>query len=224
MQKNYDQWIKAQIDEVKHWYGHNPSDNAEHMLVASELYGQIVGYAKFLGLENDYLINNSHDASYHGTDYYKKPRYDLQGKSVVDLGGGPTSLLLRCRNFSKAIVVDPLPMTDTVKKRYKEHGIELISLPAEEFMYPQKFDEVWNYNCLHHVMDPDQILQNAKQNCKTLRIYEILNTRIDSMHLYSFNADYFHRMLGPGGNVKNMNNELKPSPDGDAYYGIFHFE
>ena len=31
----------------------------------------------------------------------------IKPKSVLDIGGGPVSLLLKCENFKKAIVVDP---------------------------------------------------------------------------------------------------------------------
>ena len=33
--------------------------------------------------------------------------FDLDGMSILDIGGGPVSLLLKCINFRKAKVVDP---------------------------------------------------------------------------------------------------------------------
>lgn len=210
-------WENGQPQEAQHWLHENPD-----MLLSGELHGQVVGYAKYLGLEDEYLIDKNHDFKYYGSDYHKYPRYDLRGKSVVDLGGGPTSLLLRCTNFSEAIVVDPLPVPDSVKQRYKEKNIKLLQIPAEDFIYDKVYDEVWDYNCLHHVMDPVSILKNAMANCKTLRIYEILHTRIDPMHHYSFTKEYFDQILGPGGNAKDMY-EPAPSPRGIGYYGVFHF-
>ncbi|MFH1554929.1 MAG: hypothetical protein ABII76_08730, partial [Pseudomonadota bacterium] len=35
------------------------------------------------------------------------PPYDLGGKSVLDVGGGPVSLLLKCRNRGRCVVLDP---------------------------------------------------------------------------------------------------------------------
>lgn len=214
-----EQWAKGQPEEAKHWTHENP----DTMILWGELLGQVQGYAKYLGLEDEYLIDLNHDFKYIGPDYYKIPRYDLRGKSVVDLGGGPTSLLLRCTNFSEAIVVDPLPVTQTVKDRYKDKGIIHLQIPAEEFVYTKKYDEVWDYNCLHHVIDPVLILQNAMKGCRLLRIYEILHTSRDIMHPHSFTEDFFTNILGPGGQTKDMH-EPEPSPRGIGYYGIFKYE
>ena len=215
---NKEIWARGQPEEAKHWTNENP----DTMILWGELLGQVQGYAKYLGLEDTYLIDPNHNFHYMEPDYYKYPRYDLKGKSVLDLGGGPTSLLLRCTNFSEAVVVDPLPVTESVKERYREKGIKLVQLPAEEFVYDKIYDEIWDYNCLHHVMDPELILRNAMQHCRLLRIYEILYTNRDIMHPQSFTPDFFERILGPGGFTKDMQ-EPPPSPRGIGYYGIFKF-
>lgn len=35
------------------------------------------------------------------------PVFDLEGRSVIDIGGGPVSLLLKCGNRGRAVVADP---------------------------------------------------------------------------------------------------------------------
>jgi len=51
--------------------------------------------------------------------------YDLHGRSVIDLGGGPVSLLLKCANLKKGrtVVVDPGNWPDWVRSRYECAGI-----------------------------------------------------------------------------------------------------
>lgn len=217
-----EEWKKGQPEEAKHWKGSEPNDHPNEMILWGELHGQVVGYAYWLGLEADYLIDPNHNYQNYSKDYYKDKRYDLQGKSVVDIGGGPTSLLLRCKNFSRAIVVDPLPVTDAVKARYEECGIELVQLPAEDFIYPEKVDESWCYNCLHHVFDPEPILNKMKLFSRKLRIFEALNTNKDIMHPHSYPIGYFDKILGTGGTTTDLNRP-GPSPRGIGYYGIFNY-
>lgn len=211
-------WSLSLEGERNHWSSENPTE----MIVGGETHGQVVGYAKFLGINKEYLItpDNLGFARIYGPDYYKTKYYDLQGKSICDIGGGPTSLLLRCQNFSKATVVDPILATDRVKDRYKECGINFKNVMAEEFKYDQIYDEIWIYNCLHHTMDPEKILEDAKKHCKVLRIYEILHTGKDLMHPQSFNREFFDNILGPGGQVTDMK-ESEPSPRGLGYHGVF---
>lgn len=216
-----EEWLNAQQGEKQHWIGENP----EHMYLAGELHGQVVGYAKYLGLEKDYLITPDHNFQNYNLDYYKDPRYDLQGKDILDIGGGPTSLLLRCKNFICATVVDPLPMSEFALNRYKDAGICLVSQPAEDFeyQYKDKYDEIWIYNCLHHVMNPSLILKNAIANTKCLRIMECLYTPIDYMHPQSFTPKFFEEILGSGGTVSDVY-EPAPSPRGTFYYGVFRYD
>ena len=57
---------------------------------------------------------------------------DLKGKSVVDIGGGPTSILLKCINFSYATVVDPCDYPKWTEDRYNYAHIDLLKLPGEQ--------------------------------------------------------------------------------------------
>lgn len=80
-------------------------------------------------------------------------------EKIVLILVGPTSLLLRCKNFGR-VVVEPLPMHVRVYESYKEHGIEFINTLVEEYKWDQVWDEVWDYNVLTHVTDP---MENYKR-------------------------------------------------------------
>lgn len=96
---------------------------------------------------------------------------DMQGKQVVDIGGGPSSLLLKCNNLGTSIVVDPLKFPLWVTERYKEKKVEYIQSKGED-MVLKGFDEVWIYNCLQHVENPEKIISNALEAAPVLRIFE----------------------------------------------------
>ena len=110
--------------------------------------------------------------------------YDLKGKSVIDVGGGPVSLLLKYINRGLCAVVDPLKVPDWVKLRYEENNIQFHNLPAENFI-PKEFDEVWIYNCLQHTENPQLIIENVLKGGKVIRIFEWINTPISDGHIHT---------------------------------------
>ena len=156
-------------------------------------------------------------ASLMGLDQFKEtiPRikqgfqFNLKGKSVLDIGGGPVSLLLKCVNFKKAVVVDPCKFPDWILERYKMHNIEFVNKPAEEIDF-KDFDEVWIYNVLEHVIDPDEVLKRAKKAGKIVRIFEWTNTGMGVGHPHNITRTLLD---------KYFNGELHPLNGEDNCYG-----
>ena len=120
---------------------------------------------------------------------------DLGGISVVDLGAGPISLLLRSKNGRRRIAVEPLDYGDVVRNNYSNAGIELVQLPIEDFRTEEIFDEVWMYNVLQHTISPDDCLKIAKSLGKKLRLFEWLDIPPHEGHPHCFTEDYFVREL-----------------------------
>jgi hypothetical protein len=114
---------------------------------------------------------------------------DLDGASVIDIGSGPWSLLLRCYNAGKLTAVDPIPWPPSVFRRYETYNIEFINKGGEEIGDLPMADEVWIYNCLQHVEDPTLVLQNAKKIGRRIRIFEWLNTPVDEYHLHTLTQE-----------------------------------
>jgi SAM-dependent methyltransferase len=96
---------------------------------------------------------------------------------VLDIGCGPTSMLLRAdRHGAKAVGVDPLPVSKNTLQRYKAANVQFINKKAEEGIPNKKFDEVWLYNVLQHTEDPSKILEQAAKVGSLIRIFEWVNT------------------------------------------------
>jgi ubiquinone/menaquinone biosynthesis C-methylase UbiE len=87
--------------------------------------------------------------------------YDCEGQSILDVGGGPDSMLLRSKNFSKARIVDPGDYPSSVINTYKEKNIEYVQELAEDYTSNEQFDEVWIYNVLQHTVNTKQIIENS---------------------------------------------------------------
>jgi glycosyltransferase involved in cell wall biosynthesis len=133
-----------------------------------------------------------------GIAFDHRGQRDLRGKSVLDVGGGPASLLLRTINGGRLAVADPLAYPDWVLGRYEAAGIEYLRLPGED-LAESGWDEVWLYNCLQHVQDPEVVLRNCLSAGKVLRIFEWVDTGTAEGHLHNLTTKWFEGILGNGG-------------------------
>lgn len=167
-------------------------------------------YAKYMGL-----------SFFHGGKADGPYAINMTGKRVIDIGGGPVSLLLKCRGLKNAVVVDPLVWPQWVYERYEDAGIICMPMPGEEAI-PRRvgtFDECWIYNVLQHVTDPSIILRNARALATTIRLFEWIETPPHPGHPHNIKADLIDSVLGKGGQRVYLN---ESGCVGHAYYGVWH--
>lgn len=170
-----------------------------------EEYKQLA-YAKRMGLK-----------TFHNG---KSPfNFDMQGKSVIDIGGGPCSLLLKCVNV-KGLVIDPCEYPEWIKKRYEVAKIAYFKIKGEELSdFPNTaVDEAWIYNCLQHTEDPNRIIQNVRTVAKVVRLFEWIDTGVADGHLHNLTESWLNEMLGGTGKTEHINENTAV---GKCYYGIF---
>lgn len=153
-------------------------------------------------------------STFHDT---KSPyNLSISGK-ILDIGGGPVSLLLKSPNATGK-VVDPCGYPQWVHDRYKLAGIEYQQIAGED-IDESEYDEVWIYNVLQHTKDPKKIIDNAKNAGKIIRLFEWVNTRITKGHPHSFTASQLDEWLGGNGKTEVLNGQANCF--GECYYGIF---
>lgn len=192
-------WKEAQDFESK-WWGDCSNTFSEET--------KQLTYAKKMGLVADMI-----DGKY--------PVYDLDNKSVLDIGGGPVSILLKCINRGKCFVFDPCNFPDWISDRYKLSNILLNKTKGELIdLLPQikQFDEVWIYNVLQHVDNPQKIIENAKKLGKIIRIFEWIDMPPVEGHPQELKEKLLNEWLGGEGKVEELNENYC---HGRAYYGIF---
>ena len=161
---------------------------------------------------------------------YTNLRIPMNGEKILDIGGGPSSILLKCENV-KGTVIDPCDYPDWVAQRYKECGIEYYKAKGEDIDdimgikgYPKDFggseiyDEIWIYNVLQHTQDPEKIIDNAKGICKTIRVFEWVDTKVNEGHLHSFTKEQLEGWLGGEGKVTKFSGQ---GLYGKAFSGVF---
>lgn len=146
---------------------------------------------------------------------------NLEGKTVLDIGGGVISLLLKFKNRGSCCVVDPITAPNWVHSRYKENNIRFINGKAEDIslMKLPIFDEIWIYNCLQHTEDPKKIIKNIKKLSKVIRIFEWVEEPISPGHINVLHEKQLNTWLGGEGKVEVLNDSN--GCHGSAYFGVF---
>lgn len=194
------EWEHHQDFERK-WWGHCGNTYGEETK-------QIV-YAKLMGLAF------SHD----GNSPFS---INMTGKSVMDIGGGPSSLLLKC-HLDHGVVVDPCEYPEWVAKRYEAAGIGFIRQAGEDIpddARAEYFDEVWIYNVLQHTQDPERIIKNAMRCGKVLRIFEWIDIPAHEGHPHMLTEANLNAWIGQAGSTGVLTGEGECF--GRYYAGVFH--
>lgn len=155
--------------------------------------------------------------AYHNMGQW--PVYDLGGRRVLDIGGGPVSMLLKCVNVGPAsTVVDPCGYPGWVKERYQSAGIGLWKMRAEDLTFGMSFSEVWLYNVLQHTEDPPRIIANARQAAPVIRVFEWIDTVPWEGHPQVLTEAELNQWLEAEGTTEELNEN---GCQGRAFFGVF---
>ena len=171
------EWEKAQVYE-REW--HSSCANSYQEESKQITYAQRMG----LNLEN----RNG-----------RYPVIDFKGQKVIDIGGGPYSLLLKGINLI-GTVVDPCDYPQWTKDRYKAAGIEFIQAKGEDYKDGQ-YDVGLIYNCLQHVENPKKVIQNMLKMCDIIYLHEWLDTPISDGHIHTIKEKDLNKWLGGQGMI-----------------------
>jgi len=148
-------------------------------------------------------------------------KIDMEGKSVIDIGAGPSSILLKSQNYSKAYAVDPLMdrFPAWVKLRYLENGIKPVAAKGEDVKLDEKVDIVLCYNVLQHTIDPEQVIENMKKLGKVIHIFEWVDIPADDKHPHVLKSDLLDKWLGGKGITEKLD-EPYIFLEGKCYYNV----
>jgi len=135
---------------------------------------------------------------------------DFDNKSVIDVGGGWDSILLKGVNLKNALVIDPLieKAPNWIKERYKDANINYESGKAETMIAQSpKWDMALCYNLLQHTEDPQKIVDNLKNIVNEIRVFEWINVPADDLHLHILTTEKLNEWFGVEGIVEHIDME-----------------
>lgn len=184
-------WEAAQVEEVEFW-----SDYSNHWfeVVKQQMYAEKMKVR------------------------FWEEGYNVGGHSILDVGGGPCSMLLHCFNAKRLKVIDPQELPAWAIARYEAAGIEYERIRAED-MVEEGWTDVWMYNVLQHVVDPKVVVQKARKAGGKVRFFDWIDTPVSTLHPHSLSADVLRKWFGRDGGVEIM--EGQNYCYGPAFFGVF---
>lgn len=138
-------------------------------------------------------------------------------KKILDVGGGPVSMLLKTRNSALGMVWDPIKYPDWVYARYRAKNIISV-IAAGEDLETFGWDEVWIYNVLQHCIDPEKIVRKARQAAPIVRLFEWIDFPPHPGHPQMLTEDKMTEWLGASGTVANLS---ESGCAGHSFSGVF---
>jgi len=148
------------------------------------------------------------------TSTWRSPvSFNGMGKSYIDIGGGPCSILLKFINTGRRFVIDPCEYPSWVPHRYANCGILYARGPGEKldrrarevFFGSLAFDVAFIYNVLQHVDDPELIIKNALEISKELHMFEWIDIPPHPGHPQMLTAENLERWTGLKGTIEYIN-------------------
>lgn len=125
--------------------------------------------------------------------------FNANNKTILDIGGGPVSMLLKTTHLKRGKVVDPIDYPKWTIERYASHGIE-VSVKRGEDVKEIGWDEAWIYNCLQHTDDPGLIIKNALKAAKVVRLFEWIDIPAHEGHPHELTKATLDAWLSTNGN------------------------
>jgi len=157
----------------------------------------------------------------------------IYGRKILDIGGGPSSMLLQVKDHGGSKVIDPIKWPSWTTERYASHNITIDQMTGEDIS-ETGWDEVWIYNCLQHTIDPKKIIENAKKAAPVLRIFEWLDIPAHDGHPQELTKKDLDEWIGQpgftsyvseGDHVEYFGGPLlridDNKPGAHCYYGYF---
>lgn len=146
---------------------------------------------------------------------------DLHGLHVIEIGPADFPALYFCENYN-GVIVEPMP-SDHLRTICENKGIRLIVEPfevSEIVLEPAQTVEVWLFNVMQHVQDPDVFIARCKMLADRIRFFEPINQPITTYHPHTFTKEDFEKWFP--GTVQDYKGGFIPGfHEADCVYGCW---
>lgn len=150
---------------------------------------------------------------------------DLGGLNVIEVGPADFPALNECSGDGTRIIVEPMP-SEHLERICKEKGIQLVTTPFEKLNLqvgeprPSGITEVWLFNVMQHVIDPDKFIEQAKSIADRIRFFEPIDQPITEYHPHTYSLADYQKYFGDsvqlyaGGTIPGFH-------EADCAYGVW---
>lgn len=161
----------------------------------------------------EYDMNGAYKSVRNVFDYLNLS-FNQQDKIIAEVGCGPFPAVMFCAVRS-AMVFEPL----FAAPRHSPSHIYWNQVPFEEFKPKFFADEVWLFNVLQHVIDPEKIVSKAKETAPVVRFFEPVDYPTCVYHPHTFSQEDFERWFPES--VKRYTDRRPGFFDADCCYGTW---
>ena len=138
---------------------------------------------------------------------------------ILDVGGGPVSMLLKTVGLKTGLVWDPIVYPRWTQERYRAKNITAVISRGED-LWETGWDEVWIYNCLQHTDDPAKVIDRCLKAARIIRIFEWIDLPPHEGHPHMLTELSLNAWLGLKGTVTQLNGQN--GCFGKAYSAVGH--
>lgn len=159
---------------------------------------------------NDH-INGNYNLNFYNNIYnnifslLKINNNEFEDKTIIEVGPALYPCLVNVKT-QKSIVIEPLFdfFPPHIKSLYSINNIACITQPLEE-IEDNLFncDEIWVFNIMQHIIDPDLFIDKCIMLSKIIRIFEPIDCPTNNSHPHTYSIDYFLNKFS------NFENDLK---------------
>ena len=164
----------------------------------------------------DYCAGFEHyNQVYRYTFSYLSMDTNQHGKEIIEIGPADFPALAYCTNY-KGAIIEPLP-SSLLESFCKENRVLLIKQPVENIEL-HECDEVWIFNVLQHVIDPELLVEKCKSAAKKIRYFEPVDYPTSIHHPHTFSQEDFANLFGE---ARRYTERLDKYFDADCCYGTW---
>jgi hypothetical protein len=153
-------------------------------------------------------------------NYLNVNKEECKNKKILEIGPAfyPALLFTDAKEkFALEPLFDKFP--EEIKKLYNDNNINVIIDKAENLDTNLIFDEIWIFNLLQHVQDPDVLLEKCKKVGKIIRIFEPIEWPTDICHPHSFTFEYFKNLFPETDFKIHVGRSIANFHDANCIYG-----
>lgn len=143
--------------------------------------------------------------------------FEQGNKFITEIGCGAYPAIGYCSG-AQGVVYEPLHF-DSLENLARAQKIVWYQRAFEDTPYPPKSDEVWIFNCLQHVRDPDLVISKAKSVAPVVRFFEPVDYPTCVYHPHTFTQADFERWFGDC--VRRYGDRKPGFFDADCVYGTW---
>lgn len=191
-----EKWLLAQTKEIKH-HDHNFDFNESNKNHYFQIYEKIFQ-----------LINPDFN-------------FSVLNKKILEIGPGVYACLLFCNNIKNCAIIESMEFPKNIQKIYKEKGIKIYQNPVENLNFKAEFDEVWVFNVMQHIWNPNVFIEKLKNCSNKILFFEPINTELNEEHVYSYTKEDFENYF-PTTEIKTyVGRTIENFHTSDCVYGTW---